>query len=270
MSLGSDGIDEEATLGRVAGKKAFITGGAQGLGACFARMLAAEGAKVVITDVNVAGAEKTAAEIDARLPGMASFCHHDVTKREDWETALGMAAEFMGGISVLINNAGIGTWGSIESETDEGWRRTMAIDVDSIFIGTQLAMPYLKASQPASIINISSVAGMIASAEMLSYNTAKAAVWMMSKSIALHCAKQGYDIRCNSVHPVFTRTPIIDPIVAMGGGGERGEAKLTRQIPLQRLGEPEDVGYAVLYLASDESRFVTASEFKIDGGITAQ
>ncbi len=257
-------------MGRVTGKKAFITGGAQGLGACFARMLAAEGAKVVVTDINLMGAEKTAADIDAEYPGAASYCHHDVTRRDEWETALGMAAEFMGGVNVLINNAGVGGWGNIETETPENWRRTFDIDVDSIFMGTQLAMPYLKESQPASIINISSVAGMIASADMLSYNTAKAAVWMMSKSIALHCAKAGYDIRCNSVHPVFTRTPIIDPLVAMGGGGAGGEAKLTRQIPLQRLGEPEDVGYAVLYLASDESRFVTASEFKIDGGITAQ
>lgn len=257
-------------MGRVAGKKAFITGGAQGLGACFAHMLAAEGAKVVVTDVNSKGAERTAAEIDAKHPGAAAFCHHDVTSREDWENALGMASEFMGGISVLVNNAGVGGWGNIETETLEGWRRTQAIDVDSIFIGTQLAMPYLKESQPASIINISSVAGIIAHGDMLAYNAAKAAVWMMTKSIALHCAKAGYDIRCNSVHPVFTRTPIIDPLVALGGGGKLGEDRLTKQIPLQRLGEPEDVGYAVLYLASDESRFVTASEFKIDGGITAQ
>jgi len=176
----------------------------------------------------------------------------------------------MGGVNVLINNAGIGGWGNIETETDEGWRKTFDIDVDAIFMGTQLAMPYLKDAQPASIINISSVAGLIAHGDMLAYNAAKSAVWMMSKSIALHCARQGYDIRSNSVHPVFTRTPIIDPLVQLGGGGAQGEAKLTRQIPLQRLGEPEDVGYAVLYLASDESRFVTASEFKIDGGITAQ
>lgn len=257
-------------MGRVSGKKAFITGGAQGLGACFGRMLAAEGAKVFLTDVNAAGAKETAAAINEKFPGAASSCAHDVTKRDDWENALARGADFMGGVSVLINNAGIGTWGTIESETEENWRRTMSIDVDSIYVGTQLAMPYLKQSQPGSIINISSVAGIIASAEMLAYNTAKAAVWMMTKSIALHCAKQGYDIRCNSVHPVFTRTPIIAPIVAMGGGGEKGEAKLVRQIPLQRLGEPEDVGYCVLYLASDESRFVTASEFKIDGGITAQ
>lgn len=257
-------------MGRVAGKKAFITGGAQGLGACFARMLAAEGAQVFITDVNAVGAEATAAEVNAKHPGAASFCAHDVTKPEEWTQALDLAASRMGGISVLINNAGVGGAGSIETETMEGWRRTMDIDVDSIFIGTQAAMPYLKAAQPASIINISSVAGMIADGMMLSYNTAKAAVWMMTKSIALHCARSGLDIRCNSVHPVFTRTPIIDPLIALGGGGEAGERKLVRQIPLGRLAEPEDVGYCILYLASDESRYVTASEFKIDGGITAQ
>ncbi len=257
-------------MGRVAGKKAFITGGAQGLGACFGRMLAAEGAKVFLTDVNVAGAEKTAAEIDAKHSDSASFCHHDVTNKEDWENALGMAEEFMGGIDILINNAGIGTFGSIETETFENWRRVQEIDVDSIFVGTQLAMPYLKKSQPASIINISSVAGIIADGMMLSYNAAKAAVWMMTKSIALHCARSGYDIRCNSVHPVFTRTPIIDPLIEMGGGGKDGEDRLVAQIPWKRLAEPEDVGYCILYLASDESRYVTASEFKIDGGITAQ
>lgn len=257
-------------MGRVNGKKVFITGGAQGLGACFARMLADQGAKVALTDVNLKGAEKTAAAINESHSGSAIAIQHDVTRKEEWERALSEAAEAMGGISVLINNAGVGSFGNIETETYENWRRTQEIDVDSIYVGTQLAMPYLKESQPASIINISSVAGLIADGMMLSYNAAKAAVWMMSKSIALHCAKSGYDIRCNSVHPVFTRTPIVDPLIALGGGGETGEAKLVRQIPLRRLGEPEDVGYCVLYLASDESRFVTASEFKIDGGITAQ
>jgi NAD(P)-dependent dehydrogenase (short-subunit alcohol dehydrogenase family) len=257
-------------MGRVSGKRAFITGGAQGLGACFARMLAAEGAKVAVTDVNEQGARNVAASINERRPGAAFAFAHDVTRKEDWERALVGAAEAMGGLDVLVNNAGVGSWGNIETETEDGWRRTMAIDVDSIFLGTQLAMPYLKKSQPASIVNISSVAGLIAHGDMLAYNTAKAAVWMMTKSIALHCARSGLDIRCNSVHPVFARTPIIEPLVALGGGGRDGEEKLTRQIPLRRLAEPEDVGYAVLYLASDESRFVTAAEFKIDGGITAQ
>ena len=257
-------------MGRVDGKKAFITGGAQGLGACFARMLADEGAKVAVTDVNAEGAEKTASSINEKHPGAAVAFNHDVTKENDWREALAGAAEAMGGINVLVNNAGIGGWGNIETESLDGWRRTFDIDVDAIFTGTQIAMPYLKKAQPASIIHISSVAGLIAHGDMLAYNAAKSAVWMMSKSIALHCAKQGYDIRSNSVHPVFTRTPIVDPLIEMGGGGKEGESKLVRQIPLRRLGEPEDVGYAVLYLASDESRFITAAEFKIDGGITAQ
>ena len=257
-------------MGRVAGKKALITGAAQGLGACFARMLADEGAKVFVTDVNGEGAAETAASINESHPGAAGSISHDVTNRDEWKTALAAASEFMGGVDTLINNAGIGTFGNIETETEEGWRRTQSIDVDSIFMGTQLAMPILKEAKSASIINISSVAGMIADGNMLAYNTAKAAVWMMSKSIALHCARSGYDIRCNSVHPVFTRTPIIDPLIAMGGGGSEGEERLVQQIPWKRLAEPEDVGYCVLYLASDESRYITASEFKIDGGITAQ
>ncbi len=257
-------------MGRVEGKKAFITGGAQGLGACFGRMLVDEGATVVLTDINFEAAKATAAKINETRQGSAVAIKHDVTNRDEWESALAEAADFMGGIDILINNAGIGTFGNIETESWEQWRRTQSIDVDSIFIGTQLAMPYLKKSQPASIINISSVAGMIADANMLSYNTAKAAVWMMTKSIALHCARTGYDIRCNSVHPVFTRTPIIDPLVALGGGGDEGEKRLVQQIPWKRLAEPEDIGYCILYLAADESRYVTASEFKIDGGITAQ
>lgn len=258
-------------MGRLAGKKALITGGAQGLGACFARMFAAEGAVVAVSDINFDGAKATAADINEKFDGVASAYAHDVTSKDDWATTLEAANEAMGGLNVLVNNAGIGgSFASIEDETVESWRRTQEVDVDSIFIGTQLAIPYMKKSQPASIINISSVAGLIANGNMMSYNVAKAGVWMLSKSIALHCAKAGYDIRSNSVHPVFTRTPIIDPLVALGGGGEEGEKKLVRQIPLRRLAEPEDVGYAVIYLASDESRYVTAAELKIDGGITAQ
>ncbi|MEO0398758.1 MAG: SDR family oxidoreductase [Pseudomonadota bacterium] len=257
-------------MGRVEGKKALITGGAQGLGACFAHMLADEGAHVAVTDINAAGAEKTAAEINEKHKGAAVAFAHDVTSQEDWERTLADASEALGGLSVLINNAGIAPFGNIEMETLENWRHVQNVDTDSIFIGTKLALPYLRESEPASIINISSVAGLIADGNLISYNTAKAAVIMMSRSIALHCARSKYDIRCNSVCPVFTRTPILDPAIALGGGGEEGEKKLVRQIPLKRLGEPEDVGYAVLYLASDESRYVTGTELKIDGGITAR
>ena len=251
--------------GRVEGKKAFVTGAAQGLGACFARMLAEEGAKVALTDINGAGAQEQADAINEKHPGAAIAIEHDVTQKAQWETALEEAAGFMGGISVLVNNAGIASLGSIETETFENWRRVNEINQDSIFVGTHLAMPYLKDNQPGSIINLSSVSGLIADGNFLSYNATKAAVWMMTKSIALHCARSGYEIRCNSVHPVFIRTPILDPML-----GVVGEERLVKQIPMKRIGEPEDVGYCVLYLASDESKFVTGSEFKIDGGITAQ
>ncbi|MGV6801619.1 MAG: SDR family oxidoreductase [bacterium] len=256
-------------MARLEGKKAFITGGAQGLGACFGKMFAAEGAQVVLTDIQADKVAATVDEINKDHPGCATGFGHDVTSKEDWESALANAADAMGGISVLVNNAGIGTMGSIETETFENYRKVMTIDLDAIFIGTQLAMPYLKDNQPGSIINISSAAGLIADGNFLAYNTAKAGVRMMSKSIALHCAKAGYQITCNSVHPVFIRTAIIDGITALASSKEEGEERLARQIPMRRIGEPEEIGHAVVYLASDESKFVTAAEFKIDGGITA-
>lgn len=250
--------------GRLAGKRAFITGGAQGLGLEFAKTFLREGAKVIITDIQ----SDKVSQANEEIGGQGGYTH-DVTSPEEWASVLARANGMMGGIDVLVHNAGIGPMGNIETETLEGYRRVMAIDCDSVFIGTQAAMPYLKESQPASVIVISSVAGQMASQHLLAYNTAKAAVAMMSKSIALHCARSGYDITCNSVHPVFTRTPIIEPAIAMKGSREEGEAALTRNIPLRRLGEPSDVAAIVTYLASNESRFVTASAFNVDGGITA-
>ncbi|MEL6789291.1 MAG: SDR family oxidoreductase [Pseudomonadota bacterium] len=254
---------------RVAGKKVFITGAGQGLGATFAKMLAAEGASVTLSDVTAEAAEAQAEKINGKFPGTAHAVALDVTQVTQWQSALREAETKMGGISVLINNAGIGTWGNIETETSEGWQRVHDINLNGVFTGTQAAMPYLKMSQPASIITISSIASMLADANSLAYNSSKAGVAHFARSVAMHCARERYDIRSNSVHPVFTRTNIIDPLIAMGGGGETGEKKLVRNIPLRRLGEPEDVGYAVIYLASDESRFVTGTELRIDGGMTA-
>lgn len=255
--------------GRVAGKRVFITGAGQGLGACFAKMLADEGARVTLSDLNIENVRARAEAINKKHPGMAHAVELDVTKKDQWERALRDAETAMGGISVLINNAGIGTGGTIETETMEGWQRTHAINLDAVFVGTQLAMPYLKMNEPGSIITISSISSMVADAHSLAYTSSKAAVAQFSKAVALHCGKARLDIRANTVHPVFTRTAIIDPLLAMGGGGEEAERKLAKNIPLRRLGEPEDVGYAVLYLASDESRFVTGSELKVDGGLTA-
>ena len=258
--------------GRVAGKSALITGAAGGLGEAMAWMLARQGAKVAVTDVNGAGAAALAAAINAEVPGAAFAFQHDVTDEAAWVSVIGDAVAAMGGLSILINNAGIGgdfVWS--EQDTLENWRRVQAVNVESIMLGCKHAMPHLRASGAASIVNISSVAGLAAAPGMGAYNATKAAVWMYTKTVALEAAKKDWNVRCNSVHPVFIKTPILDPFIAMAGGDEDiAHQKLARSIPMKRIGEPDDVAYCVLYLASDESKFVTGSEFKIDGGMLAQ
>lgn len=255
--------------GRVAGKTALVTGAAQGLGEAIARMLAREGARVALTDLNLTGAERVADAINAEHPGAAAAYSHDVASEAGWVEVLDRAAADLGGLSVLVNNAGVGALGSVEDTSLEEWRRVMAINADSVFLGCKHALARMRERQPGSIVNLSSIAGLLAGHNYAAYNASKAAVWLLTKSVALHCARHGWDIRCNSVHPSFIRTPILDPLVARFGAAE-GLAKLARQIPLGRLGEPDDVAYAVLYLASDESRFVTGAELKIDGGLSAQ
>ncbi len=256
-------------MGRVSGKMAFITGGAQGLGEATARMLAREGAKVTVTDINGAGAEAVAASInEAQGEGTAFAYQHDVTDAARWQEVLQSAHDAMGGLNILVNNAGIGSLGSVEDEDYETFKKVQAIDVDSIFLGCKYAIPLMRAHGLGSIVNISSIAGIIASGNYVSYNTAKAAVRHLSKSVALHCAKTGGQIRSNSVHPVFINTPILDNTKEMFGE-EAALAKLGRQIPLGKVGEPDDIAYAVLYLASDESKLVTGIELKVDGGISA-
>lgn len=257
--------------GRVSGKRALITGAAQGLGAAIARKLASEGAKVLLTDINAEGAAEQAALIDAEFgAGTAFSAHHDVTLEADWLSALDRARSTMGGLSVLVNNAGVGLGGTIESTSYATWKRSFAINADSVFLGCKLAMPLLREGQPASIVNISSIAGLIASEGLAPYNASKAAVWMLTKSVALHCAREGLDVRCNSVHPAFIDTAILDNF-RRDPARPREETlnKLARQLPMGRIGEPEDVAAGVLYLASDESRFMTGAELKLDGGISA-
>ncbi len=255
--------------GRLDGKIALITGGAQGLGAAMAAKFVAEGARVVVTDVNAAGAQAMA----ARLGSGAAAIGHDVTSPDEWTAALAFARATFGGLHILVNNAGIGTGGTVEDTSLDDWRRVHAVDLDSVFYGCKLALPLIVATCAGdggrgAILNISSIAGVIAAANMAAYNSAKAAVRHLSKSVALHCAKQRYPVTCNSIHPVFIDTPILDNLV---GGIEReaGLAKLARQIPLGRVGEPDDVAWGAVYLVSDEAKFVTGTELYIDGGISA-
>lgn len=255
--------------GRVAGKKAFITGGAQGLGAAMGAALAAEGANVTLADINLEGAKAQAAAINAARGSEVAFALAlDVTQEDQWITALAAADAAMGGLSVLINNAGISRSGDIEQLSYEDWKLVMDVNVDSVFLGTKHALKYMRQHQPGSIINISSIAGLIAAHNSPVYNASKAAVWLLSKGIALHCAKQGLDIRSNSIHPTFIDTPILDPL-RQRFGKEEAEGKLARQVPLGRIGAPSDIANAALYLASDESRFMTGAELKLDGGISA-
>ena len=257
--------------GRVAGKMALVTGAAQGLGAAHSALLAQEGARVLCTDINGEGAAETATSINKALgDGTAYSIQHDVTDRAAWDAAVEMARDKLGGLNVLVNNAGMGVSGDIESCTFEDWQKCFSVNVDSIFHSCQAALPLMREHAPGSIVNISSIAGLIASHNMPAYNTSKAAVWMQSKAIALYCAKKNMQIRCNSVHPTFVDTPILDG-TAINSGLDKDVLmeKLARQIPLKFVGEPNDIANAVLYLASDESRFMTGAELKLDGGISA-
>lgn len=255
-------------MGRVENKVALITGAAQGLGAATAELLAREGAKLVLTDINVEGLRKTADDINSDNSDVAFALEQDVSSETAWQQTIESTRERLGQLDILINNAGIGSIGSVEDETLDNWRHIHAVDLDSVFLGCKYGIPLMAESGGGSIVNVSSISGIIAGHNLAAYNSAKAAVRHLSKSVALHCAHEGNNIRCNSVHPVFIDTPILDDLTV---GQDRAAAleKLGRQVPLGRVGKPDDVAYAVLYLASDESQFVTGSEIRIDGGISA-
>ena len=262
--------------GRLKDKVALITGGSSGLGACAARLFVQEGAKVVIADI----AEEQGRTLARGLGAAARFVRLDVTSEENWIAAIAETVTGFGAIHVLVNSAGIGLSKTVEDIELEEWRKVHAIDLDGVFLGCKHGVKEIKkhvgVSAPlggggkpgGSIINISSISGIIAGANMAAYNSAKAGVRLLSKSVALHCAKSGYNIRCNSVHPTFIDTPILDKYRTRLGE-EVMQQKLGRQVPIGRLGRPEEVGWPLVFLASDESSFMTGSEVVIDGGISA-
>ncbi|MEM1263225.1 MAG: glucose 1-dehydrogenase [Pseudomonadota bacterium] len=251
-------------MDRVKNKVALVTGAAQGLGAAIAAKLAAEGATVIATDINTDTLKATVAAIGEPTTGLG----HDVTSDADWQRVLDTIDAQHGRLDILVNNAGIAVMGNIVDETPERWRQVHAIDLDSVFIGCRAALPLLEQSGAASIVNVSSISGVVAGHNTAAYNSAKAAVTHLSKSIALHCARAANGVRCNSIHPAFVDTPILDSL-ASSVPRDAVVDKLARQIPLGRIGSPDDVAWAVLYLASDESAFVTGTELRIDGGLSA-
>ena len=249
---------------RVKGKIALITGGASGIGKAAAILLAEEGAQIIVSDINVKSANETANEIG----NSAIAYEHDVTDEGSWKILLSKIKHKFGHINILVNCAGIAMIGNIEETTLEDWKNIHAEDLDSIFLGCKTALPIMVDNGPGSIKNLSSISGIIAGHNLAAYNSAKAGVRHLTKSIALHCAKKKYDIRCNSVHPAFINTNMLDDILPKGNREESLE-RLSRQVPLGRIGEVKDVAWAIVYLASEESKFMTGAEIVLDGGLSA-
>ena len=250
--------------GRLLGKTALVTGAASGLGAAISARLAAEGAHVVLTDIDTEGVKAEASRIGANTLALS----HDVTSEADWKVAMEATAAHFGPLDVLVNNAGITTMGSIEDLDVDAFRHELEIDVIGVFLGCKFGVAAMKA-HGGSIINMSSSTGLKAYSYLVGYNAAKAAVTLMTKSIALHCAENGYGIRCNSVHPGAIRTAIIDKVLAQVDNPEETLAGFEAAHPLGHLGHPDDISAIVAYLASDESRFATGAAFSVDGGATA-
>ena len=249
---------------RLDGKVALISGGSRGMGAFEAELFVQEGAKVVICDVRDDEGDALAKKIVDR-GGEAAFVHLDVTSESDWAAAVREAVERYGKLDVLVNNAGVSARGSIEETSPDDWDRVMDINAKGVFLGTRSAIPEMRKAGGGSIINISSQLGLVGMGESSpQYQASKGAVRIFSKSAAIQYAHEG--IRVNSVHP----GPIITPMTEARRSDEVVRQRMISRIPLGRYGESEDVAYAVLYLASDESSFVTGSELVIDGGWTAQ
>jgi NAD(P)-dependent dehydrogenase (short-subunit alcohol dehydrogenase family) len=242
-------------MGVLDGKIAFVTGGASGLGEAIARAYVAEGAAVIIADIDAAAGQALAKELGAR------FITLDVTQETSWANAIATCDR----IDVLVNNAGITTLGSIEDVTLDQFRHELDIDVLGVFMGIQAALPKMKA-HGGSIINMSSLSGVKASSNLVAYNAAKAAVTLMTKSCALYFAEKGYNIRCNSIHPGAIHTPIIDKVLAQSDNPQALYRSFVEVHPVKRLGRPEEIAAIAVYLASDASAFATGAEFRIDGG----
>ena len=247
---------------RLANKVALITGGAAGFGKGTAAVLAREGATVYISDINKEGGEKVAKELGIK------FFEHDVTDPDRWQEIIEEIKTEQKQLNVLVNNAGIGYMGDVEGTTNEAWDMVHKVDLDSVFYGCKYALPLMRDSGNGSIINISSISGIVAGHNFTAYNSAKAAVRHLSKSVALHCARTTKLVRCNSLHPVFARTEILETLLKDTSNDML--SKLEKQIPVRKLAEVEDIANAILFLASDESKMITGTEIVIDGGLSAQ
>ena len=251
-------------MGRLENKVALISGGSRGMGATEAKMFAAEGAHVVIADILEDEGRKTASKI-AETGARCLFTNLDVLKASDWESAISTATSAFGKLDILVNNAGVTSRMMLLETSEPEWDRVMDINTKGTFLGIKTAIPAMKYSGGGSIVNISSQMGLVG-ADYISpqYQASKGAVRILTKSVAIQYASD--NIRCNSIHPA----PIETDMTADIRNDADSFQDMLRRIPMGRYGKPEEVAYAVLYLASDESSFVTGSEVVVDGGWTAQ
>jgi NAD(P)-dependent dehydrogenase (short-subunit alcohol dehydrogenase family) len=257
-------ITGEAKLGRVQNKIALITGGASGIGLTTAKLLDDEGAKVVIADLE-ARREQALAGVGTAV----TFQALDVTSEDAWAATMDMLVRDHGGLDVLVNNAGVALLKDIEATGIDEWRRLMAVNVDGVFLGCKHAIGVMKSRGGGSIINISSAAGIVGDGNLAAYSASKGAVRLLTKSVALHCARKGYNIRCNSVHPSFVQSPMLEAMIGQASDPARMRTAYAAAAPLGRLAQPIDVAQMILFLASDESAFTTGAEMLVDGGLTA-
>jgi NAD(P)-dependent dehydrogenase (short-subunit alcohol dehydrogenase family) len=259
---------QEPPMGRVQDKACMVTGASLGLGRAAALLLAKEGARLVLTDVKPAEGEALADQINGG-GGEAIFIRHDVSSEADWTRAVAAAVDRFGRLDVLVNNAGVALAGGVEETTLEKWRWLMSINLDGVFLGMKHALPAMK-DRGGSIINLSSIEGLIGDPNLAAYNASKGGVRLLTKSAALDFAQRGYKVRVNSIHPGYIRTPMVEGYVGAQANPSEAERRLVALHPIGHLGEPDDIAYGVVYLASEESKFVTGAELVIDGGYTAQ
>ncbi|HEY0155053.1 MAG TPA: glucose 1-dehydrogenase [Longimicrobium sp.] len=255
---------------RLQDKVALVTGAARGIGAAVAERFAAEGARVVLTDIR----DEEGAATAARIGGEAAYLRLDVRREEDWDAAMAWVAERFGRLDVLVNNAGITGFeeGFVphdpENATLEAWRAVHATNLDGVFLGCRAAIRQMREGG-GSIVNVASRSGLVGIPAAAAYASSKAAVRNHTRTVALYCAEQGLGIRCNAIFPAAILTAMWEPM--LGDGPDRADrmAALVRDTPLRRFGTPEEVAHAAVYLASDESAYTTGAELVLDGGLLA-